>query len=65
MVMADRHNYLGCQILGRSTQSESPIVNLLSEAKVSYFHVSISGNEEVLWLKITICNLLLVKILEC
>ena len=64
MVVTDRHDYLRREILWSPTQSERPVINLLREAKVCYFHVPVGSHEQVLRFEVPIRDLLLMEVLK-
>ena len=55
---------LRCKIFRSSAKSKSSIINLLSKAKISQFEISISPNQNVLGLEISVNDIFRVKILK-
>ena len=45
MVVPDRHDDLGGEVLGRAAKCERLVVDLLRETKVSDFHVAVGGDQ--------------------
>lgn len=62
--MALIKKYLGSNVLWSSANGVSPLSNNLSKPKVNELEIAVSANHDVLWLQVSVYNILRLEILE-
>ena len=65
LVMSTAHYDLWCYVLRGTTQREAPVCDLLGKSKVCDLQVSITSNQKILWLQVSVSYALRVHVLEC